>query len=154
MVPNHMKLRNGRVWCSRFKCSSPNTQRHFFLAAKSCGKGAKRTVKNLLMYCLCIEERKQGSNFHPKCAAIRTYRRGILPAASRAALRLQSREIYYMSRDHPNAHELTNHIRHPSPAPGLRSPGAPRKVLRMRCGIVQCHRQVPQEVCPGYSEWK
>ena len=49
---------------------------------------------------------------------------------------LPSREIYYMSRDHPNAHELTNHIRHPSPAPGLRSPGAPEKVFRMRCGTV------------------
>ncbi len=46
---------------------------------------------------------------------------------------LQSREIYYRSRHHLNAHELTNHIRHPSPAPGLRSPGAPGKVLRMRC---------------------
>ncbi len=43
---------------------------------------------------------------------------------------LQSRGIYYMSRDHPNAHELTNHIRrHPSPAPCLRSPGAPGKAL-------------------------
>ena len=51
-------------------------------------------------------------------------------------LALQSCEIYYMSRDHPNAHEWTNHILHPSPAPGLRSPGAPEKVLRMRCGIV------------------
>ena len=50
---------------------------------------------------------------------------------------LESREIYYMSRDHPNAHELTNHIRHPSPAPGLRSPGAPEKALRILCGIVQ-----------------
>ena len=49
---------------------------------------------------------------------------------------LQSREIYYRSRDHPNAHELTNHIRHPSPAPGLRSPGAPEKALRILCGIV------------------
>ena len=56
-----------------------------------------------------------------------------LHSASRA---LQSPEIYYRSRDHPNAHELTNHIRHPSPAPGLRSPGAPGKVLRMRFGIV------------------
>ena len=27
--------------------------------------------------------------------------------------------IHYISRDHPNAHELTNHIPHPSPAPGL-----------------------------------
>jgi hypothetical protein len=49
---------------------------------------------------------------------------------------LSSREIYYRSRDHPNAHELTNHIRHLSPAPGLRSPGAPEKALRMLCGIV------------------
>ena len=45
----------------------------------------------------------------------------------------QSREIYYRSRDHPNA---TNHILHPSPAPGLRSQGATAKVLRMLCGIV------------------
>ena len=36
----------------------------------------------------------------------------------------QSSEIYYRSLDHPNAHELTNHIRHPSPAPCLRSPQA------------------------------
>ena len=44
--------------------------------------------------------------------------------------------LHYISRDHPNAHELTNHIRHPSPEPGLRSPGAPEKWLRRRCGIV------------------
>jgi hypothetical protein len=56
-----------------------------------------------------------------------------LHAASRA---VQSPEIYYRSLDHPNAHELTIHIRHPSSAPGLRSPGAPGKVLRMRCGTV------------------
>ena len=49
---------------------------------------------------------------------------------------LQSREIYYMSWDHPNAHELTNHIRYPLPALGLRSPGALAKALRMRWGIV------------------
>jgi hypothetical protein len=46
-------------------------------------------------------------------------------------LTLQSCQIYYMSRDHPN--ELMNHILHPSPAPGLLSPGAPEKTLRMRC---------------------
>jgi hypothetical protein len=44
--------------------------------------------------------------------------------------------IHYISQDHPNAHELTNHILHPSPAPGLRSPGAPGKKLRMWCGKV------------------
>ena len=59
----------------------------------------------------------------------------IQPCALRVRA-LQSCEIYYRSRDHPNAHELTNHIRHPSPAPGLRSPGAPGKALRMRCVIV------------------
>ena len=35
--------------------------------------------------------------------------------------------IHYMSRDHAIAHELTNHILHPSQAPVLRSPGAPGK---------------------------
>ena len=43
---------------------------------------------------------------------------------------LQPPCINHISRDHPNAHELTNHIPHPSPAPGLRSPGAPGKTLR------------------------
>ena len=38
--------------------------------------------------------------------------------------------IYYISPDQPNAHELTNHIPHPLPATGLRSPGAPGKKLR------------------------
>ena len=37
--------------------------------------------------------------------------------------------LHYISRDHPNAHELTNHIRHPSPEPGLRSPGACRGMV-------------------------
>ena len=45
-------------------------------------------------------------------------------------------QFHYISRDHPNAHELTNHIRHPSPEPGLRSPGAPGKWWRRWCGIV------------------
>jgi hypothetical protein len=49
---------------------------------------------------------------------------------------LPFREKIYRSRDHPNDHELINHIRHPSPAPGLLSPGAPGKVLRTWCGIV------------------
>ncbi len=49
---------------------------------------------------------------------------------------LQPLEIHYMSRDHSKAHELTNHILHPSPAPGMRSPGAPGNVLRRWCGIV------------------
>ncbi len=45
-------------------------------------------------------------------------------------------QFHYISRDHPNAHELTNHIRHPSPEPGLWSPGAPGKWWRRWCGIV------------------
>ena len=44
--------------------------------------------------------------------------------------------LHYISRDNPNAHELTNHIRHPSPEPGLRSPGAQEKWLHRWCGIV------------------
>ena len=56
-----------------------------------------------------------------------------LQAAVRAP---QPLAIHYMSRDYPKAHELTNHILHPSPAPGLRSPGAPENVLRRWCGIV------------------
>jgi hypothetical protein len=67
---------------------------------------------------------------------------------------LQSRELYYRSRDHPNAHELTNHIRHPSPALGLRAPGGPEKALRMLCGIVPVSPTGTKEVCPGYSEWE
>ncbi len=38
--------------------------------------------------------------------------------------------------DHPIAHGLTNHILQPSPEPELRSPGAPGKAVRRRCGIV------------------
>ncbi len=44
--------------------------------------------------------------------------------------------LHYISGDHPNAHELTNHILHPSLEPGLRSQGAPGKWLHRRCGIV------------------
>ncbi len=44
--------------------------------------------------------------------------------------------FHYSSRDQPIAHELTNHIRHPSPEPGMWSPGAPGKWWRRWCGIV------------------
>ncbi len=44
--------------------------------------------------------------------------------------------IHYISRVHPNVHELTNHILHPSPAPGLLSQGAPWKTLLRCCGMV------------------
>ncbi len=44
--------------------------------------------------------------------------------------------FHYISRDQPKAHELTNHILQPSPAPG-RSPGAPGKTLRRWWEIVQ-----------------
>ncbi len=48
-------------------------------------------------------------------------------------------DFHYISRDHPNAHELTNYILHPSPEPARRSPGrpgAPGKRLRRRYGMV------------------
>ncbi len=44
--------------------------------------------------------------------------------------------FHYISRDQPKAHELTNHILHPSPEPSRRSPGAPAKQLRRRCRMV------------------
>ncbi len=50
--------------------------------------------------------------------------------------RRQPSQFHYISRDQPKAHELTNHIRHPSPEPGLLSPGAPGKWWRRWCGIV------------------
>ncbi len=49
--------------------------------------------------------------------------------------------LHYISRDQHEAHELTNHILHPSPEPSRRSPGAPGKRLRMLCGMFRCHRQ-------------
>ncbi len=49
---------------------------------------------------------------------------------------LRPLKIHYMSRDQPKAHELTNHILHPSPAPIRRSPGAPENVLRRWYGMV------------------
>jgi hypothetical protein len=58
--------------------------------------------------------------------------------------------FYYISRDHPNAHELINHIWHPSPAPGLRSPGAPGKKLWNRPRVAEV-RWVQLAVSPGYS---
>ncbi len=42
----------------------------------------------------------------------------------------------YISLDQPKAHELTNHILHPSPEPSRRSPGAPGKRLLMLCWMV------------------
>ncbi len=44
--------------------------------------------------------------------------------------------FHYISRDHPNAHELTNHILHPSQEPCWRSQGAPGKSVRRRWGMV------------------
>ncbi len=49
-----------------------------------------------------------------------------------------SLEIHYISRDHPNAHELTNHIRQPSPEPGVLSSGAPGKRLRDAHAVLDC----------------
>ena len=49
--------------------------------------------------------------------------------------RRQPSQFHYISWDQPNPLELTNHIRHPSPETGLRSPGAPGKWWRRWCGI-------------------
>jgi hypothetical protein len=54
-----------------------------------------------------------------------------LPAASRDAIPWDLLHVTGPSQC-PRVDEP--HIRHPSPAPGLRSPGAPEKVFRMRCG--------------------
>ncbi len=51
--------------------------------------------------------------------------------------------LHYISRDHPNAHELTSHFRHPSQEPCLRSLGAQEKSLRRRCGIILVSRLSP-----------
>ncbi len=46
--------------------------------------------------------------------------------------------LHYLLRDQPKAHELTNHILHPSNEPSWRSPSAPGKRLCMLCsGTVQ-----------------
>jgi len=50
--------------------------------------------------------------------------------------------LYYMSRDHPMAHELTYHIRHPSPAPWERShfaKGISREVVRNSSCVSEGH---------------
>ena len=65
---------------------------------------------------------------------------------------LQSREIYYRSRDHPNAHELTNHIRHPSAAPGLRSPGGVAHAVLDSTGVTYRHQgKFAQDILNGYD---
>ena len=76
---------------------------------------------------------KQGSREH---APNMVMQRGHMEPFSMWHLAPKPVRIHYISRDHPNAHELTNHILHPSPAPGRRSPGAPGKRLRRWCGIV------------------
>ncbi len=64
-----------------------------------------------------------------------------------------------MSLDHPSAHDLTNHMRHPSPAPGVRSPGALAKASRRSaCGgefssvTDRYHRKVAQDTLNGNEE--
>jgi hypothetical protein len=65
--------------------------------------------------------------------------------------RRQPSQFHYISRDHPNAHELTNYIRHPSPEPILRSPG-PWKVVVQVVWDCPRHQLVQPAVSPGYSE--
>ncbi len=66
--------------------------------------------------------------------------------------RRQPCKLYYISRDQPNAHELTNHIRHPSLEPGLRSPGTPESGGAGGVGLSPCHQLIQPAVLPGYSE--
>jgi hypothetical protein len=58
--------------------------------------------------------------------------------------------FYYISRDQPNAHELTIHIQHPSPEPGLQAP--PESGGAGGVGLSPCHQPVQPAVFPGYSE--
>ncbi len=66
--------------------------------------------------------------------------------------RRQPSQLHNISQDHPNAHELTNHIRRPSPEPGLLSPGAPWKWWRRWFGIVPVLPTGTNGIFPGYSE--
>ncbi len=66
--------------------------------------------------------------------------------------RRQPSQLHNISRDHPNAHELTNHIRRPSPESGPRSPGAPWKWWRRWFGIVPVPSTGTTGIFPGYSE--
>ncbi len=66
--------------------------------------------------------------------------------------RHSNRRLHYISRDHPNAHELTYHIWHPSPESGLRSP-APREIGF--AGVIElspCRLLVQQAVFQRYSK--
>ncbi len=49
--------------------------------------------------------------------------------------------LHYISRDQHKAHELTNHILHPSPEPSRQSPGAPGKDCVCCAEWFRSHRQ-------------
>ena len=72
---------------------------------------------------------------------------------ARQTRRLPS-QFRYISRDQPNAHELTNHILHPSPEPGLQSPGALGKVVQVvwdcPCVTNWYNWQFPQDTLNRY----
>ncbi len=71
----------------------------------------------------------------PENGALEALSHGTFLHVARQTRRRRS-QIHYISRDHPNAHKLTNHIRHPSPEPCLMSPDAPGLWWRTWCGIV------------------
>ncbi len=62
--------------------------------------------------------------------------------------------IHYMSRDRAIAHKSTNHILHPSPAPGL------HRQVRLETGCADsdgaesslCPQLAQEEVFPGYAQ--
>ena len=62
--------------------------------------------------------------------------------------------INYISRDHPNAHELTNHIPHPSPAhPACGHRVHPERRCAGGTEWFRCLQQVQLQVFPEYFEW-
>ncbi len=95
-----------------------------FISAMHCRKKLAESVQHMQ------SRRQHGPNM--------AMHRGHMEHFSMLRRVLQPLKIHYMSRDHPKAHELTNHrdILHPSPAPCRRSPGAPENVLRRWYGMV------------------
>ncbi len=57
---------------------------------------------------------------------------------------------HYISRDHPNTHELTNHILHPSPATGALKEVAHHDVLRNGFDVTnKNYQKFPQDILDG-----
>ncbi len=90
-----------------------------FISAMHCRKKRGESVQH-------VQSRRPNMAMH----------RGHMEHFSMLRRALRPLKIHYMLRDHPKAHELTNHILHPSPAPCRRSPGEPENVFRRWYGMV------------------